>query len=198
MEEPPWKGDEPSDDALMVSIAAGDASALELLYQRYAGTVMALCQRIVGQRQDAEDLVLEVFWEVWTKSSRFDTSRSSPRTYLLLLARSRAIDLLRRNRGGRLPDIQRLLEAADSEHVEAAWEGPVDQTALEEHRQLVRAALDELEPAQRQALQLAFYGGLSHRQIADVLKAPLGTIKSRIRQALHKLRSALRGIGSES
>lgn len=178
-----------SDYDLMRGIAAQQDVALALLFERYSGLVMAMCLRVLGHHADAEDTVLELFWEVWRRGDRYDPSRGAPVTYLLTLAYSRARDR-RRTRGRQA----RLILAAgleqhngptsrDGQPAEAAW--------LAEQRGRVRAAMGGLTPPQQQVMELAFFDGLTHREIAEKLDKPLGTIKTRIRQALIRLRGVL-------
>src|SRR5262245_23176970 len=168
----------------MEAIAAGDTNALRDLYDRHSGLVFATCLRMLRDRNDAEDLLIDVFHEVWQKSSRYDASRGSPVTYLMTLTRSRAIDRQRARSRIRTSDI-------DNTDVpsEAAPDAPV---LADESRVAVVQALQSLEPAQRQAIECAYYDGLSHSEIAEKLNRPLGTIKTYIRQGLIHLRESLR------
>jgi RNA polymerase sigma-70 factor (ECF subfamily) len=185
--------DNRSDEEVMAAIAVGDVDALGELYDRYAGNILAVCVRVMGNRGDAEDIVSGVFGEIWDKSARYDASRASPRTYILMLARSRALDAIRSRRPGRL-QCELENEALYAPSPDTA--SPERLAMASEERQLVRSALSALDPSARRALELAFYEGLSHRQIADRLELPLGSVKSKIRQAIKTLRHVLREVGS--
>jgi RNA polymerase sigma-70 factor, ECF subfamily len=186
----------PTDEALMAAVAAGDSAALEVLFDRYAGWLLAVCRAIVHDHQGAEDVVAQVFWEIWHQADRYDASRSSARAYLVMVVRSRALDLLRSHQSRRRTLVG---PSADSDVVALCDERQleaVENLSLQEDRQRVREAMADLSPDERQALELAFFQGLTHREIADALNSPLGTVKGRIRHALQKLRKALRGIAA--
>jgi RNA polymerase sigma-70 factor (ECF subfamily) len=171
-----------SDAELMQAIAANDAAAFAAFYDRHAPRVLGVLRRLLGQPGDAEDALQEAFWQVWERAERFDPGRSSPLVWLLLIARSRALDLLRR-RGGERPI------AAIAEPAGDADPGlPVERS---EDRQRVRRALAAIPGEQRHAIDLAFFGGLTHDQIARRLGLPLGTVKTRIRLGLRRLRDLL-------
>lgn len=192
----------PDDGTLMERIATGDESALSIFYERYKGLVFALCLRVLRDRGEAEDVLVEVFFEMWDRASRFDPGRGSPRTYLMTLTRSRAIDRqrARRVRGGPL-----VADAAQADREGASGSGhgtsasggggreagPGEAAVASESRELVRRAVSELDDAQREAVELAFFDGLTHREIAQRLDTPLGTIKSRVRLGLVRLRDSL-------
>ncbi len=178
----------PDDWALMQAIAAGDKGALSTLYDRHSPLVLAVCRRVLKDANEAEDVLTDIFFEVWRKADRFDAGRGSPLTYLLTLSRSRAIDR-KRSRDSR-PKIT-------SDFTDAALETAPSPTPLQsidtqEQRLQVREAMCRLEPAQREALECSFYEGLSHSEIAEKLNRPLGTIKTYIRQGLIRLRDNLR------
>jgi RNA polymerase sigma-70 factor, ECF subfamily len=173
---------EPDDYALMRRIAARDQAALRSFYDRHAGLIYALVRRIVRNSDDADELLSDVFWEVWSQSGRFDESRGCPRTYLVMLARSRAIDRLRsRGRHGTTMQITESPAAPGKDVVEAS-----------EVAQIVRTALDAMDSPQRQMIEYAFYEGLSHSEIAARTQQPLGTVKTYIRRGLIRLRDSLR------
>jgi RNA polymerase sigma-70 factor (ECF subfamily) len=175
------------DAALMAAVAAGDRAALSDLYDRYAPLVYAVCVRIVRDAGDAEDVLIDVFAELWERRDRYDLSRGSPLTYLTTLARSRSIDRLRSRSGVRAAAADVAAAAPVAAAPDAA--GPV---VLAEQRARVRAALAGIDPEHRQCVELNFYDGLSHSQIAERLGKPLGTVKTYIRQALIRLRETLR------
>jgi RNA polymerase sigma-70 factor (ECF subfamily) len=171
---------------LMRRIAAGDGEALSQAFDLYSPVVLGLLVRILGRRGEAEEILQEVFLQVWTKADRYDPDRATPRGWMLMLARSRALDRLR----GRAASQRRDEAVAEAE---ARWEGPVGTERLEstERRSRIASALGLLTPEQRHCIELAFFEGLTHTQIAERLQAPLGTVKSRILLGLGKLRQAL-------
>jgi RNA polymerase sigma-70 factor (ECF subfamily) len=172
---------------LMQGVAARDSAALRALYDRYSGLVYTLGLRILRDRADAEELLVDVFWEIWSRGDRFDASRGTPLTYLMTLTRSRAIDRTR-GRGKMRP-----LSLQSEESPEPAGAGsPTDDALGAERRDVIRQAIGQLEPQQRQAIECSFYDGLSHSEIADKLGKPLGTVKTYIRQGLIRLRESLR------
>jgi RNA polymerase sigma-70 factor (ECF subfamily) len=186
---PRWTDDRESDQQTLERMARGDADALADLYDRHAARVYSLALRIVRDAGDAEDVVQEVFAQAWRQASRYTASRGAVAAWLLTLARSRAIDRLRARRAR--PD-QQGAEAAATELPDLA--PPVDWQYLSaEQIRLVRAALEQLPFLQRVAIELAYFDGLTHVEIAARLEEPLGTVKTRIRSALTKLRESLVG-----
>lgn len=181
---------EQSDADLLASVRLGDRDAFHALYSRFAPELLALCVRILHSRDDAEDAVADIFWEVWQRRERYDASRGAPRTYLMTLGRSRAIDRLRSHAAR--PDMNEKRRSDVADMLASAGPAPDDSAASAELRGRVASALGELNQRQREAMELAYYEGMSHQQIADRLAAPLGTVKTHIRQGLAKLRSALR------
>jgi len=180
------------DLALMSAIAAGDPSALRDLYDRHAGQVLALCLRILRDRAEAEEALGDVFLELWEKADRFRETRGAPLSYLMTVARSRAIDRLRRRqRTGTFVDSHPSLETVAPAAQAAADAGPYLDMAASEQKAKIRRALAGLSAAERRAVELSFFDGLSHGEIAKTLQEPLGTVKSRIRQGLLRLRDAL-------
>jgi RNA polymerase sigma-70 factor (ECF subfamily) len=174
--------DEFDDYALMRRIAARDQSALRTLYDRHATLIYTLLRRIVRSSDDADELLVDVFWEIWSAADRFDESRGCPRTYLVMLSRSRAIDRLRSR--GRQGATMQISESSAS---------PADHAAEErETAGIVRTALNALDPPQRQMIEYAFYDGMSHSEIAAKTQQPLGTVKTYIRRGLIRLRDSLR------
>jgi RNA polymerase sigma-70 factor (ECF subfamily) len=178
---------ETSDAALIERIGRGDADALATLYDRHAPRVLGLTSRILGDRDEAEDVLQEVFLQVWRGPSRFDAARGTAVTWLLILARSRAIDRLRslRRRGH---DRQVSLDdqpIASGEDLERGAENAQEGAA-------VRRVLEALPPDQRRALELAYFDGYTQTEIAQMTGAPLGTVKTRLRQGMMKLRDGYR------
>ena len=171
--------------ALVQSIAAGDQLALHALYERAHRIVFTLIMRITANRETAEELTIDVFHDIWRRASRYDPANGTVLAWIMNQARSRAIDRLRfenrkkRSDGGDLPSP---LEAAAD---------PRDVIELRQQGEALRAALATLTPAERQAIETTFFGGLTHAEAAARLNQPLGTIKTRIRSGLHKLRQML-------
>ena len=179
-------GERSSDREIVRRLADGDRSALADLYDRHSGVVYSLAYRIVGSA-DAEDVVQDVFAQAWRQAGRYDPDRASAAAWLLNMTRTRAIDRLRANRTR-----QRVLLDEGPLAQVSQPEADQEQGAIRAERaSRVRAALEMLAGAQRQALELAYYAGLTHNEIAEHLGEPLGTIKTRIRSALLKLRAAL-------
>jgi RNA polymerase sigma-70 factor (ECF subfamily) len=158
----------------------GDRAGLEGLYDRHGQLVFNLVARIVGNRAEAEEVLQEVFLQAWRSAARYDPSRGSPEAWLIMMARSRAIDAVRATR--RAPD---RLEAEPIVDVQAFMP---DLAGAVEARALVSSALADLTSPQREVLELAFYDGLSQAEIAARTGTPLGTVKSRTRMALERLR----------
>jgi RNA polymerase sigma-70 factor (ECF subfamily) len=170
---------------LVQSIAAGDQLALHVLYEMAHRIVFTLIMRITANRETAEELTIDVFHDVWRRASRYDAANGTVLGWIMNQARSRAIDRLRfenrkkRSRGG---DVQPLAEVAAD---------PRDVLELREQGESLRAALSTLTPDEREAIEGTFFAGLTHAEAAARLNQPLGTIKTRIRSALHKLRHRL-------
>jgi RNA polymerase sigma-70 factor (ECF subfamily) len=175
-----------SDAELLHAIARGDEQALASLYDRYRLILFGLVLRILHSRDEAEDVLQELFLQVWKRASDFDEARGRPFTWLVTLARSRAIDRLR-SLGSR----DRVATEAAREAPEA-WANAVDDAIRSEQSEIVRTALAELPEEQRRALLLAYFEGLTQTEIAARLGAPLGTVKTRMRAGMMKLRELLR------
>jgi RNA polymerase sigma-70 factor (ECF subfamily) len=170
---------------LIEQMAGGQRPALEQFYDRHARLVFALALRILRNQADAEEVTQEVFLQVWREASRYDAARGTPQAWIVMLARTRAIDKLRATR--RLGDHRR--EAVNLERMEvSSARGTDDQMA---DRQLVLGVLANLSSTQRQLLELVYYEGLTQTEIADRTGLPLGTVKTRIRMGLEQLRAAL-------
>ena len=172
----------------MPLLAAKDATAFEVFYDRHGGAAYSLAYRIVGDRQAAEDVTQEALISIWRSGARFDRARGSVRGWTLGIVRNRAIDLLRRD-SGRAPklafDSEEILERRPSEKL-------TDVEALKrETAREVRGAMSGLPEDQSKVIQLAFFGGFSHSEIAKMLNEPLGTIKGRMRLGMEKIRAAL-------
>ena len=183
-----------TDGALIARAAGGDERALGALYDRYGAVLYAVAYRIVGGRADAEEVVVDAFAQVWRDARRFEAGRGSVAGWLTTIARSRALDLVRaRSRRERAAGAA--AAAADRQDAPPAMgdllADPAASLDQDERRRQVRQALDALSPPQRQAIELAYFEGLSQSEIAERLKEPLGTVKTRVRLALEKLRDAL-------
>jgi RNA polymerase sigma-70 factor (ECF subfamily) len=175
-------------ERLALALRQRDETALAELYDRYGGTVYALALRMTRDQGLAQEIALDSFLQVWQQVDRFDARQGSLEGWLFTIARSRAIDRMRAARA-----IKRNLteeKREDAAEVTRA-EPPETMVELAERQRHVRLALAELNPAQRAALELAYYQGLSHSEIAERLNEPLGTIKTRIRQAMLVLRKVL-------
>lgn len=176
---------------LIARTARGDEHALRDLYDGTGGTVYAVALRILGDAALAEEVTMDVFMQVWNQAERWDPARGAPLTWLATLARSRAIDR-RRVGAAQRAQTDTLADLPETPH---AGPGPEEDVAVAERRRLVRAALAGLSPGQRAALELAWFQGLSHAEVAARLSAPLGTVKTRIRTAMAALRDALEPLG---
>jgi RNA polymerase sigma-70 factor, ECF subfamily len=180
------------DQALMAAMAAADRSALEEIYDRHAPRLLAICIRLLRDRSEAEDVLVEVFWEIWDRARRYEGARGSPLAYLATVARSRSLDRLRRRRQEARVRAATQSWAAPDSTGSAEARGPLADTLAQEQRRRVRIALDALSPVQRQVVELSFLDGLSHQEIAERLGAPLGSVKTWIRKGLLHLRDVLR------
>jgi RNA polymerase sigma-70 factor (ECF subfamily) len=182
-----------SDFELAQAVAGGDVNALGTLYDRYGAVAHSVAVRIVRDQALAEDIVQESFLKLWNGAAGFDAGRGSLRGWLLTLVRNRAIDQLR----GRNAQEKREVDVAAVESLEAppAQADPWRAVAFALERAAVREALARLPVEQKQAVELAYYRGYSLRQIAEISKVPLSTIKGRMRLALDKLHSYLEGKG---
>lgn len=183
-----------SDEDLLHEIASGRRSAFEELYNRYERVTYAIALRVLHNPADAEDVVVDVFWEVWHARERYDASRGRCRAYLTLLTRSRAIDRLRRRRAEpeRNHDVDGAAPPPLSETPDAG-PPPDHSPRARELKAEISCALSGLKVDERSALELAFYEGLTHQQIAQRMDKPLGTVKSHIRRGLICLRGVLSG-----
>lgn len=172
------------DESLVSGAAAGDRDCLAALYDRYAPALLAIGRRILGDRREAEDLLHDVFIEVWRQAGDYDGSRGSVRAWLLMRMRSRALDRRKSaalSKRADLPAPDAVVDAAE----------PGEDPALGPDRQAVRRALAALPAEQRQVLELGYFEGLSSSEIAERVRAPIGTVKSRVAAALSKLRQAV-------
>ena len=176
-----------NDIELLKAIAAKDETALGSLYDRYRVILFGLLMRILNNREEAEDVLQEVFLQVWRKAADFDQTRGRPFTWLVTLARSRGIDRLRT-----LAARERLAEAGARQTSEEISDAATD-AFKSEQRSLVTDALAQLPDEQKRPIMLAYFDGLTQSEIAIRLGAPLGTVKTRMRTGLMKLRELLAG-----
>ena len=174
-------------EQLAARVAANEPGALEELYDTTSRMVFGLALRIVGDRAAAEEVTLDVYLQVWRQAAKFDASRASFLSWLMLLARSRALDYLR-SKPSKARKQEQELDPADDRRFGAEGTSFVEARQM---RESVSAALDGLDAARREAIELAFYEGCSHSEIAERLSLPLGTVKTRIRTGLQQLRSSL-------
>ena len=176
-----------SDESLLSRLARQDTTALDALYSRYGRTAFALAYRVLGNPEAAEDAVQEAFLAVWRRAGTYQEVRGSARAWLLTIVRNRAIDLLRtresRPKAG--PPLEEVGPLASSNG------DPADDALRMVEASQVRAALAALPPEQRQAVELAFFSGLTYPEVAAVMNTPLGTVKSRMRLAMERLRGLL-------
>jgi RNA polymerase sigma-70 factor (ECF subfamily) len=178
-----------ADEELMQLVSRGDARAFEIVYDRHGGPAFSLAYRIVGRRATAEDAVQEAFLAIWRNRVRYEPSRGSLRTWILGIVHHRTIDTLRRNL---VHDGRRASDEGLEESREAPERTDTEAARLEDAR-TVRAALDTLPREQNEVIQLAYFGGFTHSEIADMLHTPIGTVKGRMRLGLEKLRHHLAG-----
>jgi RNA polymerase sigma-70 factor, ECF subfamily len=168
----------------MQLVQDGDPRAFEVIFDRHGGAAFSLAYRVAGNAASAEDVVQEAFLSIWRSRLRYDSTRGSVRTWMLGIVHNRAIDGLRRNlvhdrRRASLEGIEERREAPERTDVEVA---------RREEARTVRAALDTLPDEQRRTIELAYFGGFTHTQIAEMLELPVGTVKGRMRLGLEKLR----------
>ena len=178
------------DAALVVALAADEVTALEQLYDRYSALVFSIALRVLHDNALAEDVTQEVFLRLWRQPASFDPQRGRFISWISSVARNRALDELRkltRRRGAEDQTEEAVLDLPD----DARGEDPQEEAILAEERERVRAALAELPPAQRQVIELAYFSGLTQVEIAERTGDPLGTIKTRVRLGMRKLREAL-------
>ena len=180
---------ERTDTQLLEGIAHGDEASLAVLYDRYHLLSFSLALRVVNDRGRAEDVVQDAFLSVWRKAGSYVAGRGSVKTWLTSIVRNRAIDLVRARRESDGDDEAVLLALRDPRP------GVVEQVTASLDRQTIRTAISELPLEQRQAIAMAYFEGLSHSEIADATGLPLGTVKSRIRLGMHRLKALLLDAG---
>jgi RNA polymerase sigma-70 factor (ECF subfamily) len=191
MDSPPKPAASSLDADLLARVARGDRAAFSQLYDESSALLFSLAFRILGDRDATADLLQDVYLEVWRKRASYDAARGSPMAWLVTVTRSRAVDRLR-SRAAKGHGVTDPIDNSPAAQLPDGNPGPLDASAGNETRTLVGRALAELPEPQRKAIELAFYQGLSHSEIAAKLNEPLGTIKTRIKLGMDKLRTALR------
>jgi RNA polymerase sigma-70 factor (ECF subfamily) len=193
---PPLAPGEPTDLELMKAIQEEDPNALSLLYDRYNGILKALILRVIHNEAEAEDLLQEIFMEIWNHAKNFSAQKGKPLGWMVTLARRRAIDGLRKKQaycraGERLQ--------AETEQQPDAWvhNATEEEISFSDTRQIVRRVIDSLPPPQQQAINLAFFRGMSQREIAAETNTPLGTVKTRLELGLKKIYDGLKELKDE-
>src|SRR4051794_37993257 len=176
-----------ADEDLMQLVRRGDARAFETVYERHSAAAFALAYRMVGTRNGAEDVSQEAFLSLWRSGARYEPARGSVRTWVLGIVHHRAIDHLRR---AIVHDRRRASDEGIEERFEARERTDLEVARRDEAR-AIRTAMDTLPSEQRQVIELAYFGGFTHTEIADMLDSPVGTIKGRMRLGLKKLRHGL-------
>jgi RNA polymerase sigma-70 factor (ECF subfamily) len=185
-----------SDEQLILKLSNGDTAALELFYDRYAPAVMGLAMKMLNDQAIAEEIVQETFWRVWCQAGTFSSKQGTVSGWVFGIARNLAIDTWRRRKVRPQPVLGE--EEVELFEAEADPEADVDASAWTaiKHAQ-VRQALASLPPEQRQVLELAYFGGMTRQEIAQTTGIPIGTVHTRARLGLQKLRESLQGQGFE-
>jgi RNA polymerase sigma-70 factor, ECF subfamily len=178
-----------ADEDLMQLVRESDPAAFAVVYERHSSVAFSLAFRMCGKQGLAEDVVQEAFLSLWRSGSRYDRTRGSVRTWVLGIVHNRAIDALRR---GVVQDRGKVSDEGIEEHLEASERTEVEVGRREEARE-IRTALEGLPADQSRVIELAYYGGFTHSEIASMLDTPVGTIKGRMRLGLQKMRSQLPG-----
>jgi RNA polymerase sigma-70 factor (ECF subfamily) len=195
MDKPSQQTTSMIDPNLLALVAKGDQQAFSQLYDHSSALLFTMAVRILGNREEAAELLQDVYLEVWRKVSRYDVGRGTPLAWLVTLTKSRAIDRLRA-RATRGYQATNSLEAGTAMQVADPSPSPLETQADQELRLAVGAAVAGLPQAQQQAIELAYYEGLSHTEIAQRLNQPLGTVKTRIKLGMSKLRDGLQQWGN--
>jgi RNA polymerase sigma-70 factor, ECF subfamily len=179
-----------ADEDLMQLVQRGDPRAFELVYDRHSGAAFSLAYRMVGRGNVAEDVVQEAFLSIWRSGARYERARGSVRTWVLGIVHHRAIDQLRRSS---VHDKRRASDEGLEERLESG-ERTDNEVARREEAASIRSAMDTLPADQSHVIELAYFGGFTHTEIAGILEAPVGTVKGRMRLGLEKLRNQLRSL----
>jgi RNA polymerase sigma-70 factor (ECF subfamily) len=181
-----------ADEDLMARVREGEIAAFEIIYERHSSVAFSLAYRICGTRPAAEEVVQEAFLALWRNGARYDRGRGSVRTWVLGIVHNRAIDSLRRSL---VHERRWTSDEGIAERLVAPQRTEAEAVHNDEARE-IRAALDALPEDQARVIELAYFGGFTHTEIAELLGAPVGTIKGRMRLGLDKLRHALEGSGA--
>jgi RNA polymerase sigma-70 factor, ECF subfamily len=176
-----------ADEDVMQLVRRGDARAFEVIYERHSAAAFSLAYRMMGTRAGAEDVTQDAFLSLWRSGARYDRARGSVRTWMLGIVHHRAIDALRR---ATVHDRRRASDEGIEERFEAR-ERTDAEAARREEAGTVRGALSSLPADQSQVIELAYFGGFTHTEIADMLDAPVGTVKGRMRLGLKKMKAQL-------
>ena len=176
-----------ADEDVMQLVRRGDARAFEVIYERHSAAAFSLAYRMMGTRSGAEDVTQDAFLSMWRSGARYDRARGSVRTWVLGIVHHRAIDALRR---ATVHDKRRAGDEGIEERFEARERTDVE-AARREESGTVRSALRSLPSDQSQVIELAYFGGFTHTEIADMLEAPVGTVKGRMRLGLKKMKAQL-------
>jgi RNA polymerase sigma-70 factor (ECF subfamily) len=176
-----------ADEDLMALVQDGEPRAFEVIFDRHSSAAFSLAYRMCGRRAMAEDVVQEAFVSLWRSGARYDRRRGSVRNWVLGVVHNRAIDAFRR---GLVRESRNISDEGIADRLPAAEQTDLEVARREEARH-VRLALGELPPEQRQVIELAYFGGFTHMQIAEMLALPAGTVKGRMRLGLTKMRMAL-------
>jgi RNA polymerase sigma-70 factor (ECF subfamily) len=176
-----------ADEDVMQYVRGGDARAFEVIYERHSAAAFSLAYRMMGTRAGAEDVTQDAFLSLWRSGARYDRSRGSVRTWVLGIVHHRAIDALRR---ATVHDRRRASDESIEERFEARERTDLE-AARREEAGTVRGALSSLPADQSQVIELAYFGGFTHTEIADMLDTPVGTVKGRMRLGLKKMRAQL-------
>jgi len=177
-----------ADEDLMQLLRRGDPRAFEAVYDRDSGAAFSLAYRMVGRGNVAEDVVQEAFLSIWRSGARYERARGSVRTWVLGIVHHRAIDQLRRSS---VHDKRRVSDEGIEERLESG-ERTDNEVARREEAASIRSAMTTLPDDQSHVIELAYFGGFTHTEIADILETPVGTVKGRMRLGLEKLRDRLR------
>src|SRR3954471_18896155 len=176
-----------ADEGVVHLVRRGDPRAFEVVYERHSGAAFSLAYRMTGKRVTAEEVVQEAFLALWRANARYDRTRGSVRTWTLGIVHNRAIDALRR---GMVHDRRRASDEGLEERFEARERTDAEAARRDEARE-VRSALGTLPPEQLKVIKLAYFGGFTHSEIAEMLETPIGTVKGRMRLGLAKMRAQL-------
>ena len=178
-----------NDESLVLRISQGDQSALSTLYNRYAQILYSFSMKSLGLKEESEEVIIDVFTQVWQIAKRYDAQKSRVDTWLFMMTRSRILDRLRkRQRSLPSPELINQLGQIQSEQFSV---DPIEDVLIAERRERVLAALEVLSSEQRLVIELAYYQGLTQSEIANQTGVSLGTVKTRVRLGLNKLKTAL-------